>query len=127
MSQYRTPLSRVKGLGTSGDATRTFWLQRVTALGLVPLALWFIFSLAMLPEASYAELVAWVKSPFNLVMLVSIILVGFYHGQMGVQVIIEDYVADYNKRVIGILAVKIVSFFFATLGVVSVLKIGFGG
>ncbi len=126
MSEYRTPLSKVKGLGASGDATHHFWLQRITALALVPLTLWFVFSLAALPEASYAEVVAWVQSPFNLVMLVSTIIVSFHHGQMGLQVIMEDYIANYNIRLVSILLLKIVSFFMATLGVISVLKIAMG-
>ena len=126
MSKFRTPLSGVKGLGSSGDATHTFWLQRVTALALVPLTLWFIFSIACLPEASHADIVNWVKSPFNLVMLILTIIVSFYHGQIGIQVVLEDYISEYGIRVVSILAIKLLSFFLATLGVGSVLKIAFG-
>lgn len=126
MQDLRTPLSRVRGLGSAKDGTHHFWLQRISALALIPLALWFGFSIASLPDASYDSVVRWLASPFNVVMLVSVLIAGFYHGALGAQVIIEDYVAEEWLRIAGIIAVKLLSFFLAALGVFATLKISLG-
>ncbi len=127
MKDLRSPLAKVKGLGASGDASHHFWLQRLTALALIPLTFWFCFNIALLPDASYSNVVAWFASPFNAVMMILIILISFQHGHLGLQVIIEDYVANYHYRLIVILAVKFISYFMMALGVYSIIKISFGG
>ena len=127
MKDLRSPLAKVKGLGVSPDASHHFWLQRLTALALIPLTLWFCFSIALLPEASYAHVVTWLSSPFNAVMMILIVIISFQHAHLGLQVIIEDYVADYRYRLGAILTVKFISYFMMALGVYSILKISFGG
>lgn len=126
MNDLRSPLAKAKGLGTSSDATHHFWLQRLTALALIPLTLWFGFSVAMLPEANYATVVSWLQSPFNAVMMVLIVIVGFQHAHLGMQVIIEDYIADHGKRMMAVLTVKFLSYFMMVLGVYAILKIALG-
>jgi len=116
-----------KGHGAAGEGTHHFWVQRVTAVALVPLVLWFCFSLAMMPVASYATVVGWMQSPFNSVMLILTIIASFYHLVLGLQVIIEDYVSDANIRMFSIVIMKLLSFFFAALGIFSVIKIAVGG
>ena len=127
MSKFRSPLSIAKGMGSAKEGTHHFWMQRVTAVALVPLILWFCLSLAMMPEATYAEVVAWMKSPFNAVMLILSIFASFWHLAMGLQVIQEDYISDNNIRMVSILVMKLLCFFFAALGVFSVIKIAVGG
>lgn len=126
MSDLRTPLKKVRGLGSAQDGTHHFWMQRVTALALIPLVLWFGISVASLPNASYASVVAWLDSPFNVVMLISFLIAGFYHGALGMQVIIEDYISEEWIRIAGIIAVQVLSFFLAALGVYAALKISLG-
>lgn len=127
MSKFRSPLSVVKGHGSAKDGTHHFWMQRVTAVALVPLIVWFCLSLAMMPEATYATVVAWMKSPFNSVMLILSIFASFYHLSLGLQVILEDYISNNNVRMFSILGVKLGCFFFAALGIFSVIKIAVGG
>jgi len=126
MNDLRTPLAKVRGLGSAKDGTHHFWVQRVSALALTPLVLWFGLSVASLPNASYDSVVQWLDSPFNVVMLVSFLIAGFYHGALGLQVIIEDYIAKEGVRIASIIAVQLISFFFAALGIFAALKISLG-
>ena len=127
MSDLRSPLAKVRGLGASGDATHHFWLQRLTAIALVPLVIWFAFSVSLLPEATHAGMVAWMKSPFNSTMLILLVVVGLHHGQLGMQVILEDYVSSHSKRMTAIIIIKFLSYFMMVAGVLSVLKLALGG
>ena len=126
MADLRTPLAKVRGLGSAKDGTHHFWVQRVTALALIPLVLWFGVSVASLPDASYASVLAWMDSTFNVTMLVTFIIMGFYHGALGAQVIIEDYVPTQWIRIASIIAVQVLSFFFAAMGLFAVLKLSMG-
>ena len=127
MKDLRSPLAKVKGLGVSPDASHHFWLQRLTALALIPLTIWFCFSIALLPEASHANVTTWLNSPLNAVMMILIVLISFQHAHLGLQVVIEDYVANYRYRLMAILMVKFMSYFMMALGVYSIIKISFGG
>lgn len=110
----------------SHGGTGHFWVQRVTAVALIPLTLWFCFSLARMPQMNYEHLAAWLQSPLNATLMIIVVAVGLYHAKLGLQVIIEDYVADRGARMMSILAVTLVCGLFAVLGVVSVLKISLG-
>jgi len=127
MKDLRSPLAKAKGLGASSDATHHFWIQRLTALALIPLTLWLGFSVAMLPDANYATVVTWLQSPFNAVMMSLVVILGFHHAHLGMQVIFEDYISNQSKRITAILAVKFISYFMMALGVYSILKIALGG
>ena len=125
MADLRTPLARVKGLGSAKDGTHHFWHQRLTALLLVPLALWIGFGIAALPPG-YEELLAWVGQPLVTVGLVLLIGTTFYHAQLGLQVVIEDYVSSHARRTVVLLLSNLLCLLFGIVGVVSVLKISFG-
>ena len=125
MRDLRTPLSRVKGLGTAREGTGHFWHQRLTALLMIPLVLWIGFCIAALP-ADYATLAAWVRQPLVTVALVLLIMAVFYHTQLGLQVVIEDYVASHARRTLVLLLSNLLCLLFGTVGVISVLKISFG-
>lgn len=94
---------------------------------MMPLVLWFGFSLASLPQASHAALVEWISSPSVTVALVLLILTVFYHAQQGLQVVIEDYVATRWQRTAAIIAVSFLCLLLAVIGVIAVLRIALGG
>ncbi|MCP4875051.1 MAG: succinate dehydrogenase, hydrophobic membrane anchor protein [Gammaproteobacteria bacterium] len=125
MSDLRTPLSKVKGLGSAKEGTTHFWRQRMTALLLIPLVLLIGFSLAALP-VDYATLTSWIQRPWVLVALVLLIVVTFYHAQLGLQVVIEDYVSSHSRRTVSLVISNLSCLLLGTIGVVSVLKISFG-
>ncbi len=122
----RTPLSKVKGLGSAKEGASHWWNQRLTAIAMIPLALWFSFSIALIAVADYATVTAWISSPLSTVLLILAIGVGFYHGYLGLQVIIEDYVANESWKIAMLIIVALLAVLFASLGVVSILKISFG-
>ncbi len=125
MDEFRTPLSRVKGLGSAKEGTTHFWRQRLTALVLTPLLLWFCFSLAAMP-LGHATLVTWIAQPAVAVALILLIFASFYHAQLGLQIIIEDYVSTHSTRTISIIGMSFLCLLFGIIGVVAVLKIALG-
>lgn len=125
MRDLRSPLSRVKGLGSAKDGTHHFWHQRLTALLLIPLVLWLGFSLAAMP-VDHATLVDWVRQPLVTIALVLLIGTTFYHTKLGLQVVIEDYVASHSRRTFILLLSSFLCLLFGLVGVVAVLKIAFG-
>jgi succinate dehydrogenase / fumarate reductase membrane anchor subunit len=125
MTDFRTPLSKVKGLGSAKDGTTHFWHQRLTALLLIPLVLWVGFSLAALP-VDHATLVGWIQQPWVSVALVLLVIVTFYHAQLGLQVVIEDYVSAHSRRTMALLLTNLSCLLLGTIGVISVLKISLG-
>ncbi len=125
MSDLRTPLSRVKGLGSAKEGTGHFWHMRLTSLLLVPLVLWLGFSLAAMP-VDHATLVDWIAQPLVTVGLTLLIIVVFYHAQLGLQVIIEDYISSHARRTVVLLMSNLICLAFGAVGVVSVLRISFG-
>ena len=125
MADLRSPLSKVKGLGSAKSGTNHFWHQRLTALLLIPLVLWLGFSLAAMP-VDHATLVEWIQQPLVTIALVLTIIVLFYHAQLGLQVVIEDYVGSHARRTVTLLLSNFLCLLFGIVGVVAVLKIAFG-
>jgi len=122
----RTPLSTVRGLGSAKDGTHHFWVQRVTALGLIPLSVWFSASMISLTGADLAGLTAFLKAPVPLVMMLLFIGVGFHHLRLGLQVVIEDYVKDEGLRLATLLANTFACTVIGLAALAAVLKISFG-
>jgi succinate dehydrogenase / fumarate reductase membrane anchor subunit len=120
---YRTPLSRVKGLGSAKSGTSHWWMQRVTAVALVLLSLWLIHFLGLSLTAPYQQTVAWLSSPINSVCIVAWIIAVFYHAALGLQVVIEDYVPAEGPRIISIWAVKLAFLFLAMMALLAVFRI----
>ena len=125
MSDLRSPLSRVKGLGSAREGTSHFWHQRLTALLLIPLVLWIGFCIAALP-LDHETLVNWVSQPVITVALVLLIIALFYHAQLGLQVVIEDYISSHARRTVVLLLSNLFCLLFGIVGVVAVLKISLG-
>jgi len=99
----------------------------MTSLALVPLALWFVASLVGLTGADHATARAWIATPVPASLLVLLIVATFYHGALGLQVIVEDYVHHEGAKVAALIAVNAVSLLLGLTGVVAVLTVLFGG
>ena len=127
MDDRRTPLARVRGLGSAKDGVGHWWAQRLTAIALIPLVVWFAISLVMLSGADYTVVRAWIGSPLVMMLLVLTIAVGLHHGQLGMQVVIEDYVGNDGWKLALIVIVKFIAVLFGLGAIVAILRIGFGG
>ena len=117
----RSPLGRVRGLGSAKDGTGHWWAQRLTALALIPLGVWFCASVIAMTGADYATVAAWASSPVVAGLLILLLATTFYHAALGLQVVIEDYVHHEMTKLLLILAVKAVSLVLALTAVLSVL------
>ncbi|WP_135465915.1 succinate dehydrogenase, hydrophobic membrane anchor protein [Crenalkalicoccus roseus] len=119
----RTPLGRVRGLGSAKSGVRHWWVQRVTSAALLPLTLWFVISAALLAGATHAETVAWIARPWNAVLLLLTIGLSFYHTALGAQVIFEDYINQEWLRMAYILGVKALCWLLGLAAALAVLRI----
>jgi succinate dehydrogenase / fumarate reductase, membrane anchor subunit len=122
----RSPLGRVRGLGSAKSGMHHWWHQRLSAIAIVPLSVWFVTAILGRLDADHAAVVNWIASPFVTVLLVALIVSMFYHAKLGLQVVIEDYVhAEFVKLAL-LIVMKLAVAFGALLGVIAVLKISFG-
>jgi succinate dehydrogenase / fumarate reductase membrane anchor subunit len=122
----RSPLGRVLGLGSAKGGSAHWYAQRITAVALVLLGLWFVASLARLDGTGLDAVRAWLRSPVSSVLAVLFVAVAGYHASLGLQVVVEDYVASKGTRVAVLVAVKFALVVAALVGVLSVLRIAFG-
>ena len=120
---YRTPLSRVRGLGSIKAGTHHWWMQRVTAVALIPLSFFAVQLLNLLFHAPYSETIAWLHSPLNSIVMIAWLIIVCYHSALGLQVVIEDYVANEGMRIPAIWSVNLIFFFLTVTGVLAVLRI----
>jgi len=121
----RTPLSKVRGLGSAKDGTGHFWQQRLTAIANVPLIIFFVWQLASLGGKSYDAVVERMSSPWVAAVMLLVILSGVYHMKLGMQTIIEDYIHDETSK----LLLVVCNIFFCTavavICAISILKLCF--
>jgi succinate dehydrogenase / fumarate reductase membrane anchor subunit len=122
----KSPLGQVKGLGSAGDGTGHWWSQRVTAVALLILGLWFAAELICLDSYSYQSMTAFLSSSTNAVLLALLVAILMFHSLLGVQVVIEDYVHHGGLKVASLIVIKFAHVLAAALGVYSVLRVGFG-
>lgn len=121
----RSALGSVLGLGSAKEGTSHWWLQRVTALALLPLGLWFVFSLALLigqGGSDYLSIIDWIARPFNALALILLVAASCYHSALGVQVVIEDYVHGATK-VLALIGQKFAHAVAAAIAIFAVLRI----
>lgn len=126
-NSMRSPIGRVRGLGSAKGGVHHWWMQRVTAVALVPLTLWFVASLVAHAGAGHVETVAWLSSPLVSVALVALIAATFYHAALGTQVVIEDYVHHEGWKLAALLGTKFAFALLAIAALVAVLKLAIGG
>lgn len=120
---YKTPLARAQGLGSAKTGTGHWWLQRVTAVALIPLSFWLISLLDLSLNAPFSETVSWLSSPFNTVCVVSWILAVFYHAALGVQVVIEDYVSTEWMKIVSVWSVNLIFMFLGLAALIAIFRI----
>ena len=119
----RTVLGRVRGLGSAKEGVHHWWMQRLTAIALVPLILWFVASLAGLAGAGHTETVEWLGSPLVAIAMILMVVATLYHAALGVQVVIEDYVHHEGLKFFWLIAVKFIFLIFGMAAVFSLLKL----
>jgi succinate dehydrogenase / fumarate reductase membrane anchor subunit len=124
MAGYRTSLGRARGLGSAKHGVGHFIAERVTAIALIPLVVWGIWSAIVVARGGYEGAITWLGSPVNAVLLVLTLLTGFWHMQLGLRVVIEDYVHGLSKTALLLLNL-FVCVLFAALAVFAVLKVAF--
>jgi succinate dehydrogenase / fumarate reductase membrane anchor subunit len=125
--QMRSPLGRAVGLGSAKEGADHWWGQRLSALALVPLSLWFVASLISLAGADYETFTQWVASPLVAVLLILTIVATFYHTLLGLQVVIEDYVHAEGARLALLVLLRFLCYALGLAAVFAVLRIALGG
>jgi succinate dehydrogenase / fumarate reductase, membrane anchor subunit len=123
----RTPLARAFGLGSAKEGVQHWWAQRVSAVALIVLGLWFAASLIAHAGADRAAVVAWLHEPLSAILAILMLAAVFYHAALGLQVVIEDYVHSEWLKLSSIVAMRLISLALAVAGIFAVLRIAFGG
>jgi succinate dehydrogenase / fumarate reductase membrane anchor subunit len=119
----KSDLAKVQGLGSAKHGVGHWKLQRVSAIGMIPLILWFIPSLMLTIISGYNEAILWIQNPFNATGLILLLGTIFFHASLGLQVVIEDYVHSEGLKIISIIFVKLSSILLGVLSILCVLKI----
>lgn len=122
----RSPLAVARGLGSAKSGVEHWWVQRVTAVALVPLTLWFVASLVAHVGADYASVMAWLSSPFQAALLILYLVALFYHSQLGLQVVVEDYVHTPLLKIATTIVLQFANILLAVAAIVSVIMIVLG-
>jgi succinate dehydrogenase / fumarate reductase membrane anchor subunit len=122
----RSDLARVRRLGPAHDGVGHWWAQRLTALALVPLILWFVASIASLAGADHATVADWIAQPIPAMLLVLLVVATFHHAQLGLQVVIEDYVHGATAKTVSLFAANAGMAVLGLSSVLAVLRLSFG-
>src|SRR6478752_1514582 len=122
----RSPLARAIGLGSAKEGVGLWWAERVSAVALVPLTLWFAASIITHTRSDYATFIVWLRTPLAAILMILLLIALFYHMALGLQVVIEDYVHSAIKFAV-VIAAHLGCFALATAGVVAILRIALSG
>jgi succinate dehydrogenase / fumarate reductase, membrane anchor subunit len=123
----RSPLGRVLGLGAAKDGVHHWWMQRLSSIALVPLSVWFVVSVLALPAFDHAAVVAWMRESWSALLLILFVLLAAWHSQLGVRVIVEDYVHGAGTKTLTLVLVSFAHVLLAAAGVFAVLRVASGG
>ena len=123
----RDPLATARGLGSAKDGTGHFITERLTALALVPLTLWFVWSAVGHFGTGYADTRSFLAQPLNASFAAAFVLMLYWHAALGLQVVIEDYVHVRWLEMTAIIAVKLLFSFFALVSLLAIIRITLGG
>lgn len=119
----RSDLGRVRGLGSAKEGVQHWWAQRMTALALIPLSIWFVASIVFMVDVDHATAMWWLGSPVTLGLMSIFLIALIYHAVLGLQVVIEDYIHGHATKLILLLLVKASGIVLATAGIVAMLII----
>ena len=122
----RSPLGKVLGTGSAKQGTHHWWAQRLTSVALVPLSVWFVVSLLSLHSHDHATVVAWMGQSWTALLLALLVLVGAWHSQLGLRVVVEDYVHGAPARTVTLVLLMFAHVLLAGAGVVAVLRVALG-
>jgi succinate dehydrogenase / fumarate reductase membrane anchor subunit len=122
----RTPLGKVLGLGSAKDGTEHFWAQRVSAMALLLLGIWFVVAVVINGNLAYADLVEFIAAPLNSILLSILSVVVAFHSYLGMQVVVEDYVHSSGIKIAALLLSRFTHVLVAITAVYAILKIGIG-
>jgi succinate dehydrogenase / fumarate reductase membrane anchor subunit len=123
----RSPLGQVRGLGSARCGSAHWWAQRLTAIALVPLTLWFVGAVIRLAGLPRAAVMHWAAQPLVAGLLIALVLTTFHHMQLGLQAVIDDYVAGEQSRLAYLLIIKAAAILLALVAVISVVKLAVAG
>ncbi len=124
--EFRSQLGRVRGLGSSHEGAHHFWVQRVTGVALVPLVIWFVFAGTSMVGADIETFKTWVGTHYNPVLLILLILAMFHHAQLGLQVVIEDYVHGEAAKITSLILIKFAAVLIGGSAIFAVIRMTFG-
>jgi succinate dehydrogenase / fumarate reductase membrane anchor subunit len=122
----RSPLGRVLGMGSAKDGTGHWWAQRVSAVALIPLTIWFFVSLLELPALDYGTVRAWARQPWSGLLAVLLVAVLTYHSYLGTTVVIEDYVHGSGRKLCSLLLLKFLYVLFGGAAILAILRVALG-
>ena len=122
----RSPLARARGFGSAKHGAEHWWMQRVSAVALVPLTLWFVASIIAHTGSDYATFIVWLRTPLAAILMILLLVAIFHHTALGLQVVIEDYVHSATKFA-AVIVVRLGCCALATAGVVAILRIALSG
>lgn len=118
----RSSLGQMRGLGASRSGTGVWWAQRLTAFALIPLALWFVCGVIRLAGQPRAVVTHWVAQPWVATLMIALVVATFHHFQLGLQVVIEDYVHGEKARLASLLVMKGAVALLALISIIAVLR-----
>ncbi len=125
-SSIKTPLGKAKGTGSAKDGTHHWWMQRLTAICLLPLIVFFVTCPSCFASPDYSAVVSWIATQKVSIALILFMIAACYHAALGLQVVIEDYVHDTGTKMFMLIAMKILFFVAAVVSIHSILYIDFG-
>jgi len=122
----RSPLGRVLGTGSAKEGTARWWAERLSAVALIPLTLWFFFSLLLLPELDYLTVHSWLSVPMSAFLAVLLVAVLTYHSYLGTLVVVEDYVHTNGAKLLWSLLLRFAYVLSGGASIFAILRIAFG-
>jgi len=121
----RTPIARVRGLGAAKTGVGHFWAQRVSAVALVPLTIWFLGSVIAFAGADYDTVTSYLRNPVVTVLFVLFLGTSFTHMKLGLRVVVEDYITRESSKIALLVLIDFFTYATAALAIYSVLYIAF--
>ena len=124
--KWRSPLGRVRGLGSAKEGVDHWWHQRLTSVALVPLGCWFIVSMLSLPGFDYTTLFAWMHGTWTALLLMLFLLTAVWHSQLGLKVVLEDYLHDEGMKALALTLSSFAHILLGAAGTLAILRVVLG-